>query len=75
VVLNRAGAGDSQIHEYCQQEKIPVLLTIPLDTEIARLYSKGITLVNGLPEWRDSFTRLFDQIEEIVRERNRDTER
>jgi MinD superfamily P-loop ATPase len=75
VVLNRAGTGDSQIHEYCQKEKIPVLLTIPLDTEIARLYSRGITLVNGLPEWRDSFTRLFDQIEEIVRERSRDTER
>ncbi len=75
VVLNRAGAGDSQIHEYCQQEKVPVLLTIPLDTEIARLYSKGITLVNGMPEWRHSFSRLFDQIEEIVRERSRDTER
>jgi MinD superfamily P-loop ATPase len=75
VVLNRAGAGDSQIHEYCQKEKIPVLLTIPLDTEIARLYSRGITLVNGLPEWRHSFTRLFDQIEEIVRERNRNIKR
>ena len=75
VVLNRAGADDSLIAEYCRQEKVPVLLTIPLDIEIARLYSKGITLVNGMPQWRESFTRLFDQIEEIASERSRDIER
>jgi len=75
VLLNRAGAGDSQVDEYCRKEKIPVPLTIPLDTEIARLYSKGITLVNGMPQWRESFTRLFDQIEEMVNERNRDIKR
>ena len=75
VVLNRAGANDSLITEYCQQEKIPVLLKIPLDIEIARFYSRGITLVNGLPQWREGFNRLFDQIAEIVNERSRDTER
>jgi len=75
VVLNRAGADDSLIAEYCRQEKVPVLLTIPLDIEIARLYSKGITLVNGMPQWRESFSRLFDQIEEIASERSRDIER
>ena len=75
VVLNRAGVGDSQVEEYCRKEKIPVLLTIPLDTEIARLYSRGITLVDGMPQWRKSFIKLFDQIEEIVHERSRGTER
>jgi len=62
VVLNRAGADDSLIAEYCRTEKIPVLLRIPLDIEIARLYSKGIILVNGMPQWRSSFIRLFDRI-------------
>jgi len=75
VLLNRAGADDSLIAEYCRKEKLPVLLTIPLDTEIARLYSKGIILVNGMPQWRSSFIRLFDQIKEIVNERSRDIER
>ena len=75
VVLNRDGADGSLIAEYCRKEKIPVLLTIPLDIEIARLYSKGIILVNGMPQWRSSFIRLFDQIEEIVNERSRDIER
>ena len=75
IVLNRAGVGDSKVEEYCRKEKIPVLLTIPLEIEIARLYSRGITLVDGMPQWKESFLKLFEQIREIVNERNRGTER
>jgi MinD superfamily P-loop ATPase len=70
VVLNRAGVGDNKVEEYCRQENIPVLLIIPLDTEIARLYSRGITLVEGMPEWKDKFVGLFEGIKEIVDARN-----
>jgi len=70
VVLNRAGTGDASVESYCRRENIPVLLTIPLDTEIARLYSRGIALADGMPQWQDSFRRLFDSIEEIVDERS-----
>jgi len=75
VVLNRAGTGDAKVEEYCHEEHIPVLLTIPLDTEIARLYSKGTTLVEGMPQWKDSFAGLYDRIVEIVNERSRCPER
>lgn len=75
VVLNRAGVGDNKVEEYCRKEKIPILLTIPLDTEIARLYSKGITLAEGMPQWRESFGQLFDGIKETVDERNRSLKR
>jgi MinD superfamily P-loop ATPase len=75
VVLNRAGVGDTKVEEYCHQEDIPILLTIPLDTEIARLYSQGIPLVEGMPKWKSSFHRLFDTIGEIVDERNRSLKR
>ncbi len=75
VVLNRAGIGDAGVQEYCQKDNIPILLTIPLDTEIARLYSRGVPLVEGLPEWRDSFRQLFEMIREIVDERSGNTER
>ena len=70
VVINRAGVGDSKVEEYCLREGIPVLLTIPLDTEIARLNSRGITLVEGMPQWKESFTELFDQIREIMNARS-----
>jgi len=69
VLVNRAGVGDGKVEEYCQKEGIPILLTIPLDTEIARLYSRGITLVAGIPTWKDDFTRLFEKIGDIVHER------
>jgi len=75
VVLNRTGIGDSRVEEYCEKESIPILLDIPLDTEIARLYSRGITLVEGLPRWKSSFLELYNRIKALIDERNRNTER
>ncbi|MFC1958048.1 ATP-binding protein [Chloroflexota bacterium] len=75
VVLNRAGVGNGKVTEYCQEENIPVLLTIPLDIEIARLYSRGIPLVEGLPQWKQSFLELFDKVKVLIDERNLNTER
>jgi len=68
VVLNRAGVGDGKVDEYCRSENIPILLTIPLDTDIASLYSRGIPLVEGIPEWREHFIELFDKIKELADE-------
>jgi MinD superfamily P-loop ATPase len=75
VVINRAGVGDSRVAEYCLNEHIPVLATIPLDMEIARLYSHGIALVEGMTEWKEGFLRLFDGIQEIADERSRSLKR
>jgi MinD superfamily P-loop ATPase len=75
VVLNRAGVGNGKVEDYCQKENIPILLTIPLDTEIARLYSRGIALVDGMPQWKNSFLKLFASIKEIVDERSRSIKR
>jgi MinD superfamily P-loop ATPase len=66
VVVNRAGVGDRKVDEYCEQEGIPLLLHIPLDTRIARLYSQGISLVEGMPEWRDAFLKLAEDIRQQV---------
>jgi MinD superfamily P-loop ATPase len=69
VVLNRAGDYDNIVLDYCRTENIPVLLTIPLDTEIARHYSRGIPLVDAMPGWKDSFTGMYHEITETVNER------
>jgi len=68
VVLNRAGGEYKKVEEYCLKENIPILLTIPLDTEIARLYSKGVTLAEGMPETHEMFIGLWDEIRKIVEE-------
>ncbi len=70
VVINRAGIGDTRVEEYCLKENIPILLTVPLDAEIARLYSKGIALVEGMPQWKESFLGLFNKIRKLIDERN-----
>jgi len=66
VVINRDGVGDSKVEEYCHQEGIPILLRIPLDIEIAQLYSRGITLVQGIPQWQEAFVKLYDDINQLV---------
>jgi len=68
IVLNRADVGDGKTEEYCHKENIPILLTIPLDMDIAGYYSRGIPLVEGMPEYKNGFIELYNKIGEIVNE-------
>jgi MinD superfamily P-loop ATPase len=70
AVLNFTGAGDGQVEEYCRKENVPILLTIPMDTGIAHLYSRGITLVKGRPSWQKKFIGLLDKVRKIASERD-----
>jgi MinD superfamily P-loop ATPase len=70
IIVNRAGANDDKLEEFCQKERIPVLMTIPLSMEIAHLYSRGITLARGIPQWRENFIGLFKHVQERVDERS-----
>lgn len=63
VVINRDGLGDSRVEDFCRAEKIPVLLKIPNDMRIARLYSEGIPFVKEMPGWKEKFAAMFKAIE------------
>jgi MinD superfamily P-loop ATPase len=62
MVINRAGIGDRKVYEYCEKEKIQILLEIPHDTRIARYYSKGVPFVKTMPEWKEHFAGIIDSI-------------
>jgi MinD superfamily P-loop ATPase len=62
VVLNREGLGDSRVEDFCRAEGIPILLRIPNDRMIARLYSEGIPFVKEMPEWKKRFEDMFEII-------------
>lgn len=62
VIINRVGVGDDKVEHYCQEQQIPILLKIPLDRNIATLYSQGIALVEGMPRWRGAFLQVFQDI-------------
>ena len=66
VVLNRADVGDRSVDTFCDAEGIPILMRISLDRHIAVAYSKGIPVVETLPEYRDRFIELYRRIRELV---------
>jgi MinD superfamily P-loop ATPase len=62
VIVNRMGSGDGRVHVFCQKEGIPILLEIPDDRRIAESYSRGILMVDALPEYRGLFQSLIKKI-------------
>ena len=69
VIINRDGIGDDQVERFCATEGIPILLKIPFEREIARLYSQGIPLVDAIPEWKERFQALYDDVAAETSER------
>ncbi len=59
VVINRADLGNKKTDEYCEKEKIAVLMRIPFKKEIAMAYSKGEPIVKAFPEYGKTFRELF----------------
>jgi MinD superfamily P-loop ATPase len=62
VVLNKCDIGDHKVEEYCKKNSIPILLSIPLDKEIAVAYSKGIPIVKINSSYEQKFNQLFQKI-------------
>jgi len=63
VIINRAGLGDSGVEDYCNKEKIPVLLKIPFDKEIAKAYSRGVPFIEVDDRWRRELLNLYNEIQ------------
>jgi len=60
VVINRSDSGDARVVEYCEKEKIRLLLQIPESRKIAEAYSRGETLLSAEPA-------LKNPLQEIIR--------
>jgi len=67
VVINRAslGGGDGEVRDFCAREEILVLMTIPFDRKIAEAYSRGQTILEAFPAYREKFLKLFEKIGKI----------
>ena len=66
VVINRSTVGDRKVDEYCQRKRIPILMRIPLDKDIAIAYSKGIPIIEAEPRYKKDFLNLYYQIKNLV---------
>ncbi len=67
VLVNRLGAGDGRVHDYCRREGIPIMAEIPDDRRIAEEYSKGRLMVEALPEYRGLFDVLWQRLETAIK--------
>ena len=66
VVLNKCDIGDHKVEEYCKKNDISLLLSIPLDREIAVAYSQGIPIAKISPSYEQKFIQLFQKIAQTI---------
>jgi MinD superfamily P-loop ATPase len=62
VILNRHGIGDKKTEEFCRNMGIEILMKIPQNLEIARLYSDGIPFIDRMPELRKQMLDMFEKM-------------
>ena len=62
AAINRSDIGDDAVVRYCQQENIAVLIQIPNDRKIAESYSRGVMIVEAMPDYKQKFLKLYEDI-------------
>lgn len=62
VLVNRADVGDGRVRAYCEAEQIALLGELPDERGAAEAYSRGLLLVQALPEWQGRFAALADAL-------------
>lgn len=62
VVINRAGLGDTAVYDYLTQEDIELLMEIPFDKNLARIYSEGKIMVDEIPEINEKYVQMFKKV-------------
>jgi len=66
VVINRSDGEDRLIRDYCQEKKVPVLMSIPMDRTIAEAYSRGQTIIANQPSYKQRFINLYEEIQKLI---------
>jgi MinD superfamily P-loop ATPase len=66
VVINRAGLGNSEVYDYCNDVKLEILAEIPYDRKIAETYARGGVISDSSDEMKQIFISLADKVKEKV---------
>jgi len=70
LVINRSDIGNMDVKNYAADIGMPVLMEIPFDRQIAEATTNGKLMVEELPHYQEKFLNAFDQILQIVENRN-----
>lgn len=66
VAVNQSDIGDRKVWEYCDKEKIEIMMELPHAKVIAEIYSKGELILQHLPEYEFLFKGIFEKIRSRV---------
>jgi MinD superfamily P-loop ATPase len=61
VVINRSDGNDRDTLQFCTNNDLDILMTIPFDREIAAIQSRGDLLCRARPEWQKDFLDLVSR--------------
>jgi MinD superfamily P-loop ATPase len=62
VVVNKAGLGNNEIYDYCSEENIEILESIPFDVDIAKFYASGKIMSVELHSYKVKFENILRTI-------------
>ena len=62
VVINKMDAPYGPLEAFCREQKLPVLLRIPYDRELARETAAGQLVCESSPELAGAFRELYERI-------------
>ena len=66
LVINRSDIGDQNVKAYASRDSLPILMEIPFDRRIAEAYSRGDMIVEMMPEFKEKFVKLYQNIKGLV---------
>lgn len=66
LVINRAGLGNDGVKNYAEKEGLPILMEIPFDKNMARIYSEGGIMAESIPGMKEKFQVLFEKIVDLA---------
>jgi len=66
VIVNCADVGDNAVYDWLKENNILLLMEIPFDREIARIYSEGRLITEEKDIYRTQFIGLLGTIENLI---------
>ncbi len=67
IIINRCDSGNDGVLQYAKKENIQIMMEISDRREIAENYSRGVLMVNAMPEMKEFFKGLYSKIENRIR--------
>ncbi len=65
VVVNKYRGEFNEVHQYLEENDIPLLMNIPFKSSYAKWYSQGMLIVNEDENIKSEFYNLFEEVKRI----------